>query len=399
MKSRLLLLSLLSMSSLHAAELKWNIEGRFDYINAKLKHEYASDAAAGRANFTEKRGQFESGALRLNATYDANEFVSGRFRYRLSTGQETTRQNRDLSFRNVDLFFVDFKTDIVKVRVGKHFFGEIAGRETIASITDLPVTLAAVTANPPYGATKTQYFYSLLSSGVQSAMNADADLFHVGAGFIYDKIPNHTITLDFFNPGKGDYADAAATGATANNASNTGLGYGLYYNGSLFDKMFQPVLGYTVLNIDGDNVDSTVDAKNTLMIAGFMSEFAGVALEFDYKVYDRENSVFGATAANNSANETKSIWTRVAYTMNKWTPYVNYIKDDFKQDKTTSVTSGPYKRDALAVGVVFKPYDDKNIKFSLGYTNDVKKITLAANSTAENKIKANVMALGLKFDL
>jgi hypothetical protein len=385
-------LALLSTTAM-AADLKWGVEGRFDYANSKVTHEFATTTN----NYVEKRSEFYSGIIRLNATAQINENLSARFRYRLSTAQETASKNRDLSFQNVDYFYVDHKNSYFTLRMGKHNQVESLGREYFMSGTDYPTTAYNAFGN---GGAAGTTGYASLNSAVYNQLKADADLYHVGVSAIYNGIEGQTLTLSAFNPQKTTtYNDTAGA---ANSATNSKMGLGAYYNGTFLSGLVQPTLGYTMLSIAPETgavvpANNGPDAKFKLIAAGVRSVVAGFTVDADWKQYKRDNTaIAGATTTQ---DKTTSIWANVAYTWDMLTPYVNYIHDKYDRDAAVTTTSGTYKRSAYSAGIQFKPYKDMNFRYHVAYTHDKRDTTLATGSTAETSVKANQVAVGIKFDI
>ncbi len=384
MKMLLPALAVLSSTAM-AADFKWNVEGRFDYVMSTTKHDNTAK------NYEEKRGEFYSGVLRLNSVFNINESLSGRFRYRLSTAQgdkATVRSdNRDLSFQNVDFFYIDHKNQWFTTRIGKHNQSESLGREYFMSGTDYPVT----TINP----TSATIAYTAMNTAVYRLVSNDADLYHVGASAIYTGLQGHTFTLSAFNPQKATtYTDTAGTTATTGNAKNQKLGLGAYYNGSFMDGLVQPTLGYTQFGIapETDSTTPSLSATQKLMAAGVRSSVAGFVIDADWKQYKRENTVSGATAATNKEDKTTSYWANVAYTWDNLTPFVNYLHDKFD---AVGTNFNDYKRDAYSAGLMIKPFKENNFRYHLAWTNDTQKFA----SGTETKTKATLWTAGIKFDL
>jgi len=377
MKMLLPALAVLSSTAM-AADFKWNVEGRFDYGMSKVKHE---NTTAGQS-YDDKRSEFSSGVLRLNSVFTINETLSGRFRYRLSTKQDTA--NRDLSLTNTDFFYVDHKNQWFTTRIGKHNQVESLGREYFMSGTDYPVTAGTPAAG-------TSLAYTSLNSAVYNAVKGDADLYHVGVSAIYTGLQGHTFTLSAFNPQKTTVSDTQGAG---DNAKNVKTAMGAYYNGSFLDGLVQPTLGYTSFGIDaGTGLQTNVAATHKLMAAGVRSSVAGFVIDADWKQYKKDNIIANATAASTSADKTTSIWANVAYTWDMLTPSVNYIHDKYDAEKTTTAD---WKRDAYSVALAIKPNKDVNFRYHVGYTQETKK---NENNSTETKIKSNMMFAGIKFDL
>lgn len=391
MKKLLPVLAVLSSTAM-AADMKWNLEGRFDYGMSSTKHEYATTTN----NFEDKRSEFYSNVLRLNSVFTINENLSGRFRYRFSTAQgdknAVRSDNRDLTFQNLDFLYVDHKNQWFTTRIGKQNQVESLGREFFVSGTDYPATML----NP----TSTSVGYTGLNTTVYTLVKNDADLYHVGVSAIYTGLQGHTFTVSAFNPQKSTtYSDTAAS---ADDGKNQKLGLGAYYNGTFMDGLVQPTLGYTQFGIAGNTGATTSpSATQKLMAAGLRSVVAGFTVDADWKQYKRENTVASATSATNKEDKTNSIYANVAYTWDMLTPFVNYIHDKFD---ATGTNFDDFKRDAISAGLQIKPFKENNFRYHVAYTNDVKKVTLGSTTATaaanqETKIKSNIWVAGIKFDL
>jgi hypothetical protein len=397
MKMLLPALAVLSSTAM-AADFKWNLEGRFDYGMSTTKHEYATSTN----NFEDKRAEFYSNVLRLNSVFTINESLSGRFRYRFSTAQGDKNgvrsDNRDLTFQNVDLFYIDHKNQWFTTRIGKHNQVESLGREYFMSGTDYPATMLNPTSTVA-NSTST-IGYTALNTTVYKLIQADADIYHVGVSAIYTGLQGQTFTLSAFNPQKTTtYSDNSGLG---DDAKNTKMGLGAYYNGTFLDGLVQPTLGYTQFGIaPKTDVTQSPSATNKLMAAGIRSVVAGFTVDADWKQYKRQNIINSATTGTNTEDKTTSIWANAAYTWDMLTPFVNYIHDKFD---ATGTNFDDFKRDAISAGLMIKPFKDNNFRYHIAYTNDVKKVTLGATTATlaaqqESKIKSNIWTAGIKFDL
>lgn len=376
-------IALLSTTAM-AADLKFNAEGRFDYINAKVKHE---DATATN-NYEEKTAGFKSNVLRLNAIATINENLSFRMRYRFSTMGDATKPNRDLSWDNLDFFYVDHKTTWFTARLGKQNNTEMLGREFFMAGTDYPVTMANNTTINPNG-----FYYAADNSAVYNNVKNDLGLYRTGASLLFSQLEGQLFTLNVSESMKS--ATTVDTAGVTNDSKNTSLAYGFYYNGTFASKMFQPTVGYTLAKLDPETDkagSNTTEATYKLLALGVKSEVAGFNIEADWKQYKRPNhAIVGATS---NEDKTTSIWANVAYTWDMLTPFVNYIHD--KYDVSASDTAD-FKRDALSVGLQIKPFKDNNFRYHVAYTNDVKKLDAA--TSGDKKVTANTIAAGIKFDI
>lgn len=377
-------LAVLSSTAM-AADMKWNLEGRFDYVMSTTKHENTTATS----NYEEKRGEFYSNVLRLNSVFTVNENLSGRFRYRFSTAQGdkngTRSDNRDLTFQNVDFLYLDHKNQWFTTRIGKHNQTESLGREFFMSGTDYPVSMIA-----PNSAT---VGYNAMNSAVYKLVSADADLYHVGASAIYSGLQGHTFTVSAFNPKK-DPAYTSDSSGAGDDAKYNKMGLGAYYNGSFMEGLIQPTLGYTSFGYaNGTDTTTTPSATHKLMAAGVRSAVAGFVIDADWKQYKRDNTVASPSAATNTEDKTTSYWANVAYTWDNLTPFVNYINDKFE---ATGTNFTDYKRTAYSAGLMIKPFKENNFRYHVAWTNDTKKLAV---TTGENKTKATLWTAGIKFDL
>jgi hypothetical protein len=388
-------LVLLSASAM-AADFKFGMEGRFDYGNSTVKHE----TNVSTNNYQEKRSEFYSNILRLNASAVINENLSARFRYRLSSPQETNAKLHDLSFSNVDYFYIDHKTQWVTARIGKSSQIESVGREFFVAGTDFPVTSYGF-GNGSGAAGTTGY--ASMNSAVYNQLNTDAGLYHVGLSLINNTaVEGQTFTLSAFNPQKAQILNDTA--GPANDSKTSKMGIGAYYNGKFLGGLVQPTLGYTTLGIAPETGSATPanngpSASYKLMAAGIRSEVAGFVIDADWKQYKRDNTVASATSLTTNADKTTSVWANIAYTWDMLTPFVTYIHDKYDRTAANNATIGDYKRDALSVGVQITPYKDNNFRYHVAYSSDVRKNELTAASTADTKVKANIIVAGIKFDL
>ncbi|MBC7429375.1 MAG: hypothetical protein H7336_12225, partial [Bacteriovorax sp.] len=217
MKMLIPAIALLSSTAM-AADLKWGVEGRFDYGNSTVKHETNTSAN----NYKEKRSEFYSGIIRLNATAVITDNLSARVRYRLSSEQSVNTQQRDLTFGNVDYFYVDHKSQWFTARLGKSNQVESIGREYFVSGTDYNVTAFKFASA---GAAATTG-YAPMNTAVYNQVNTDAGLYHVGVSLINNTaLEGQTFTVSAFNPQKTTAYTADAAGAANDSKySKTGLG-------------------------------------------------------------------------------------------------------------------------------------------------------------------------------
>lgn len=211
---------------------------------------------------------------------------------------------------------------------------------------------------------------------------------------MFTQLEGHTFTLNAHTPNK------TATDTTFNK-KNTGMGYGAYYSGTFMDKMLQPHIGYTM---DTQNYDGAGEKKRTIktLSVGNRLVVAGFTLDTDYRTYTKP-SYSSATFKE----ETKSIYANLAYTINEFTPFVTFINDKYNTGATNAVvantatattTGTDYKRNAIGLGTLYKPFADVNFRYHLVYTSD--KTEFEGQTAADIKeISDNKFYFGFRADI
>lgn len=332
---KILASSLLITSSIYAVEVKFNLEGRVDYVNQKQTFKPATGAESKNTD-----SAFKFNRLRINMTGAVNESLSYRIRYAPLTN-EAAGVIRDSSTDRLEMYYIDHKSAYFTTRFGKQFNLELLGRETIASGSD-----------------------QFLNSRAFSLHHSDLGNYKTGLSLMFTQLEGHTFTLNAHTPNK-------TVSDTTLNKKNTGMGLGAYYSGGFMDKALQPHIGYTMdtQNYDGagekNRTFKTLSVGNRLVVAGF-------TLDTDYRTYTKPS-------ATNVKEETKSIYTNLAYTINEFTPFVTFINDKYDTAganavvttaATATTTGTDYKRNAIGVGTFYKPFADTNFRYHLLYTTD-----------------------------
>ncbi|AUN96564.1 hypothetical protein C0V70_00275 [Bacteriovorax stolpii] len=337
-------------TSAHAFDYKFGLEGRSDFISSTSKTE------VGATTTKTKYMGFQSNLIRLSLTGNINENLTYKFRYRFNK-TEATNTTRDNSTKSLDHLYVDHKNSLFTTRFGKTNWAEAYGRESFLSSTDLLITSAAYD----------QY-------------NTNIGTYRFGVSGTYTFLDTNKITLAISNPNP-ELTDTTAATAT-NEKKNTSLAYAIHYSSVLFDKAFQPTLSYTTAKQDND----VKSAKNTMMAAGFRTEaISNLIVDADWKQFKAESQTNGGVDT-----KTSSIFANVAYNINEWSPFVQYIND-----KVKGAANSEYKKNSIAGGVMWKPFQDTNFRYHLAYTNANKKFDVAANG----KVKDNIITFGIKADL
>lgn len=351
MKKMLTLAAVAAIStSAHAFDYKFGLEGRSDFINSTSKEE------AGTTTKKTKYMGFQSNLIRLSLTGNINENLTYKFRYRFNK-TEATNTTRDNSTKSLDHLYVDHKNSIFTTRFGKTNWAEAYGRESFISSTDLLITSAAYD----------QY-------------NTKIGTYRFGVSGTFTFLDTNKITLAISNPNP-ELTDTTPATAT-NDQKNTSLAYAIHYSSVLFDKAFQPTLSYTTAKQDND----VKSAKNSMMAAGFRTEaVANLVVDVDWKQFKAEPQTTTGVEA-----KTSSIFANVAYNINEFSPFVQYIND-----KVEGAANSEYKKNSIAGGVMWKPFADTNFRYHLAYTNANKKFDVATLG----KVKDNIITFGIKADL
>lgn len=365
---KLIVVSAVAVSSMaFAGDYKFNLEGRYDFINSKVTT--GSDV--------DKVNTFSNGTIRLNMFSKVNDNLSFRFRFRFAKGAPaltTDSTTREETGTQLDYLYVDHKNSFFTTRFGKQNWAEAMGRETFVSATDAFV--------------KSQAY-----SDYQTAFGSD---YRAGVSALFTIMDTNNLTVAISNP------NATMTDGTANN-ENTGLAYGVHYNGNFMNKLIQPVLSYQSAKQNGDIDNSTAasktkDATNTVWAAGLRSEFSGLVLDVDYKQVKAGNRNAGTNTAF-AASKTTSVMVNAAYTINEFTPFAAYINDkagSALSSTSTGDATTAFKKNTFALGVQYKPYADVNFRYHLAYASSKKEKD--RTSTAADLEDKKIM-FGIKADI
>lgn len=373
MKKIIATTAVLASSLAFAGDYKFNLEGRYDFVNSSVKQGANED----------KYNNFSNAVVRLNMLAQVNEQLSFRFRYRfLKSGANPTSgnfattadNNREYSTSpstQIDYLYADYKNQWFTTRFGKQNWTEAMGRELFPPATDVFIKSQAYTD------------YS-------SAFGSD---YRAGISTIF-KMDTSTLTLAVSNP------NTSVSDAEGAKVENTGLALGAFYNGSFQDKLIQPVFAYQTTKINGDKDNGnaskiTKDGNNTAMAAGFRSEFSGFTLDADYKQVKRENRNTATTSGTSLVPELKttSMMATLAYAAGSLTPWVSYINDKAEYDDTTTAD---YKKSTMAAGLFWKPMADVNFRYHLVYASSTKE---KDGTIALTKIEDKKIYLGFKADI
>lgn len=356
-----LLTTLLLSTNLHALDVKFNIEGRLDFINQKQKLTSTDGTKQ-----TVSDSAFKFNRVRINAVGNINEQLSYRIRYSLFT--EDTN-NRDNATDRLEMYYIDHKSQFFTARIGKQLNPEVLGRESYNLGTD-----------------------AFINTRAYSLHNSELNMYKTGLSLMFTQLTGQTFTLNAHTPNK------TAADTTAPDKKNTELGYGAYYNGNFNNKMFQPHLAYTLDNQNYGGAGEKSIAIKT-MAAGHKLTLAGFVLDTEYVIYTKpERSV------TIPKDETKSIFTYLTYTHNEFTPFLIYINDKHdvgganKAVTTASSQNADYSRNAYGVGLYYKPYNDVNFRYHAVYTTETTKYE-GQTGTGIAKSADNKITIGIKADI
>lgn len=359
MKNLTIVATLAVLSSTASAfDYKFNLEGRADFNNINTKTTAASGAVT-----KNKSNGFLSSLVRLNVVGNINEQLTYRMRYRFN--KEGAATLRDDSTNALDYLYVDHKNSLFTTRFGKMNWAEAYGRESFISSTDL-----------------------FLASDVYTAYNTNVGNYRFGAAATFSFLEGHKLTLALSNP------NTIATD-TIGETKNTSMAYGVHYSSNLFNKVFQPLLSYTLAPQDGDAqaTTPTTKADYTMMAAGFRTEAVeNLIVDADWKQFKKEKRT---TTPATTDGKTSSIFANVSYNINEFSPFVQFVNDKFKN--TLASLNQDYKKNSFAVGTMWKPFNDVNFRYHVLYTNSSKKFDSAL--AANKKVTDNKITFGIKADI
>ena len=368
MKKIIATTAVLASSLAFAGDYKFNLEGRYDFVNSSIK----------KGSVEEKYNNFSNSAIRLNMLAQVNEQLSFRFRYRfikagaapVTTGTATTADpNREYSGTQIDYLYADYKNQWFTTRFGKQNWTEAMGRELFPPATDV-------------------FLKSQAYSDYVTAFGSD---YRAGVSAIF-KMDSNTLTAAVSNP------STTISDTTGNEVKNNGLALGVFYNGSFMEKLVQPVFAYQTTTVDGDTdaaaASKTKKTNNTAMAAGFRSEFSGFTLDADFKQVKIENRNTPTTSGTLYPElKTTSMMATLAYAAGSLTPWVSYINDKAEYDDTTTAD---YKKSTMAAGLFWKPMADVNFRYHLVYASSTKE---KDGTIALTKVEDKKIYLGFKADI
>jgi hypothetical protein len=361
--------AILASSVAFAGDYKFNLEGRYDFVNSSAKQ----------GTVEEKYNNFSNSVIRLNMLAQVNEQLSFRFRYRYTKSGANPNNTaafgspdtgREYNGSQIDYLYADYKNQWFTTRFGKQNWAEAMGRELFPAATDV-------------------FVKSQANSDYSSAFGSD---YRAGVSAIF-KMDANTMTLAVSNP------NTTLTDTSGNEIKNTGLALGAFYNGSFMEKLIQPVFAYQTTTIDGDTDHATATSRtkkgtNTAMALGLRSEFSGFTLDADYKQVKRENRNTATTAGTFYPElKTTSMMATLAYAYGSLTPWLTYINDKAEYDDTTSAD---YKKSTMAAGLFWKPMADVNFRYHLVYASSTKE---KDGTVALTKIEDKKIYLGFKADI
>ena len=362
MKKIIATTAVLASSVAFAGDYKMNLEGRYDFVNSKVTSGTDSD----------KINNFSNGVIRLNMLAKVNDNLSFRFRYRFAKGAPTLSSTSAARFdegTQLDYLYVDHKNSYFTTRFGKQNWVEAMGREAYVSATDVFVKSQAYT-------------------DYQAAFGSD---YRAGVSFMFNFMETNNLTVALSNPN----TTASDTELTTN---NSGLALGAHYNGNFMNKLVQPVLSYQTAKQNGDEDHGTAtskskDGNNTVMALGLRSEVSGFTIDADYKQVKVANRNVSGSSTQFVETKTKSLMASVAYSINEFTPFASYINDKY----TSETTTAPFKKNTLALGVMYKPMADVNFRYHLAYASSKKEKDGSASTVATTEDKK--IMFGIKADI
>jgi len=364
------LCSLVGMQSfaadLFTPDIKFWLEGRFDYIN-KSQITKTGGNVTGQIN----QQDFQCNRVRPNAGGKVNDNL--KYRVRLNLCQpDPSPLNRDNTPLIVDMaYFDDAMFDNFTLRAGKFALTEQLGWETEYSSSNV-----------------FQY------SGAFTQMNTSYGYFRTGIEGTY-KLWGQELKFNITTP------TVTANPAVSGYQTNYGLSYALYAKGSFMDDMIQPILSYTIFNVDGTTgATPTSAATNTVAAAGVRVnplDNLMVDVNYDY-LYQPWTGVTvtnpsGATTAANVNPSTMQTWeARAFYKYGKFVPNLGFFTDNFG----TTVNSAQYVDTEYEGGIWYYPYDNANFRYELEYSTVYQNNDPSATT---GSVANNRLWVGFRFDI
>ena len=343
-------------TSASAFDYKFNLESRADFNSLTTSTTVRATSVESKV----RSNSFLSGLVRLNVVGSINENLTYRMRYRFN--KEGTATTRDDSTTALDYLYVDHKNSIFTTRFGKTNWAEAFGRESFLSPTDLFVT-----------------------SEVNTANSTNIGTYRFGLGATLTFLETQKLTLAVSNP------NSAATDTTGESKNNS-LAYAAHYSSVIMNKMFQPLLSYTLANQDGDAEAGTPTLRKayTMAAAGWRTEAMGITFDADWKQFNKKGRTATAGATD---GKTSSIFANLAYTINAFTPFFQFVNDKFEGE----VEAGDFKKNTFAVGAMWKPFEDTNFRYHLVYLSANKKFDNVLSTNTQ--VKDNKITFGMKIDI
>lgn len=349
-----LLASFFLLSNAYAFDYKINIESRID-----LKHQKNVQESDVNAPISDKANFFEGSLVRINFMGNINEELSYRVRFRVNANGSSSA--RDKTASSLDHAYIDHKNRYFTTRLGKTFFSESFGRESMVTSTDLFIRTEAY-----------QRYNRFLGT------------YKIGASAIYSIASDQKIILSITNPNP-EISD------TSGDKNNTSLGYGLFYSANFFNNYFQPIISLQFAPQDADKEANETKADFHLIAAGFKSQISDdLSFEIDWKEMQKEKAT---TTATKYDGKTRSLYSVTNYNINEFTPFVGYVYDKFNAD----LAEEKFNRHSYVVGAKWKPFADLNFRYHLYYTHAKTKFDERLTGIKEEK--EQVYAFGFKADI
>ncbi|MBX2986278.1 MAG: hypothetical protein KF802_00130 [Bdellovibrionaceae bacterium] len=354
MKRLLLLTATLFATQAHAVNLSLDLRGDLDA------------ASYNKASKKPDNTFFTLHTARVDLKGEMNEELSYRLRFRLN--DESAAQGYDKLSNRVDYAYISQKMEGIDLTLGK-MLADVGGHETLQDSINLyykSEANKALTGDYKDIATGTvSYFFPIkyMTGAKIGAKLGDSEFAIMG----------------FNNPD----TDNSATTPQSRFMS------GAVFKGKFLDKQLQPVLSYHQVSYGSEAAAADPDHKAQLLAAGLKWDADSFYAQADY--IDLKSGPLLVTAVKNDLH----IQTTVAEGGLKMGRYLPKLTIESSVVKQKPDTGAELEKKFLGGGVAleYKPFEDKNMRYHIAYTQKT-----AQQDGADDKIE-NHLILGFMLSV
>jgi len=326
-------------------EMKIWVEGRADLINQSIVTLANTTVNPAGNTLTTNRQDFEVNALKPNISGKVSDNLSYRVRLNVVKVPAT---NRDNTTGLLEIASVEDKLfDNFSLKMGKLLILQQEGWESVYAFTDV-----------------------FTFSGVFTGLNANFGYYRTGVEGKY-KFGDQNFFFNIVTP------TTALNDTAGTNQTNLGLGYALYYQGSFLDNMIQPIVSYSLFNVDGNYLAATPTntVTDTLFAVGVrVVPIPGLKIDVDF---DNLTLPFATANVTGNPTVTQTIHSRAEYRYGKFVPNVTYFTDTFSSSATATQFTDKYIEGSLW----YYPYENVNFRYELSYGSLVTTFDPTATTT------------------